>query len=112
MITNTERLKIEEKINFRPVSCVLLEDPKALDSAHYLSIWGGEIGGRRKKEVSFTIYTKNPLLLEESSANLKGTKKKKKKCFLQTLLRCAPEASASIQVNSLHIKVLKITCIV
>lgn len=57
MITNTERLKIEEKINFRPVSCVLLEDPKALDSAHYLSIWGGEIGvgeGKKKLPLQFT----------------------------------------------------------
>lgn len=42
--------------------------------------WGDRCG-RTKKEVFFTIYTKNPLLLE---------------CSLQTLLRCAPEASASI----------------
>lgn len=44
--------------------------------------------GRRKKEVSFTIYTKNPLLLEESSANLKGTKKKKKMLFTNLAEMC------------------------
>lgn len=65
---------------------------------NFLFIYWGE---GRKKEVFFTLSTKVPLLLERSSANLKGTRreKKEKAHYKPRRERCATEASASIQVN-------------
>lgn len=66
--------------------------PKTLDSAHFLFIYLGGRGGKG----SF-LYTKVPLLLEQSERHQKGGKKNA--LYEPRWERCTTEASPSIQVN-------------
>lgn len=61
---------------------------KTLDSAHYLSIWGGEIGvGERKKKFSLQ-FTQEIIFYLMSSTNLKGTKGNKKSSLTNLAEMC------------------------
>lgn len=98
---------IKKNSSLFPMSCQRNKNLRLSTLFIYLG-WGNRCG-RRKKEVFFTIYTRNHLLLEQSSTNLKGTKGDKKSSFTNLAEMC-PRGFRQYTNNPLHMNVLKIPC--
>lgn len=65
---NKYRRAIKHKKKIQVSFLCPVRGPKTLDSAHYSSSWGAEIGvGEGKNKSALQFFTKNPLLLEQSS---------------------------------------------